>query len=134
LGTATPKLLNRIFEETMALLIDARDYVLRYESAETAQLTPTSRLLVRRETMRITSRLTQVMAWLLVQKAVFAGEISRAEAAEPAHRLAGHRLCLDTEGGRFDGVPPRLSTLLERSYRLYTRIARLDALVEAPGI
>lgn len=127
-------LLNRTFEEALALLIDARDYVARHESVEVAQLALTSRLLVSRETLRITSRLTQVMAWLLVQKAVFAGEMSRADAAGPAHRLAAHNLCLDTEGGRFDGVPPRLGALLERSYRLYARIARLDALVGAtPG-
>lgn len=131
MGTATPKLLNRVFEETMTLLIDARDYVARHEPVEAAQLALTARLLVSRETMRITSRLTQIMAWLLVQKAVFAGEMSRAEAAGPAHRLAGHKLCLDAESGRFDGVPPRLSTLLERSYNLYVRIARLDALAEA---
>jgi regulator of CtrA degradation len=128
---AAPTFLNRTYEEAMALLLDARDYLTHHESADCRTLEMVPRLSVSRETLRITSRLTQVMAWLLIQKAVFAGEISRAEAAAGHHRLAGQRVCLDTAGGQFDGIPLRLSNLLERSHSLYARIARLDALVGA---
>ena len=126
---ATPTFLNRVYEEAMTLLLEARDYVARHEAMECRTLTMRARLSVSRETLRITSRLTQVMAWLLIQKAVLAGELSRAEAAADPHRLSGHGVCSDTKGGQFEGIPPRLSNLLRRSHSLYSRISRLDELV-----
>jgi regulator of CtrA degradation len=70
------------------------------------------------------------MAWLLVQKAVHAGEITRIEAAEPKHRLAGKEICEVT--GCIDMIPlqPGLMQLLERSHRLYQRVARLDSMLD----
>ena len=69
------------------------------------------------------------MAWLLVQKAVHAGEISAAEAAGDDHRLAGQAVCRERGGTHGIQLPPALAELLDRSYELYARVERLDALV-----
>ena len=64
------------FEEAMALTRETRDYLAYQESGDLAKLNAIARLVVSCESMRLTARLTQVVAWLLVQKAVHAGELT----------------------------------------------------------
>ena len=71
---------NGPYDETMALLIEARNYIAYHDAAEHRKLPPQVRLQISYESMRVTSRLTQVMAWLLAQKAVHAGEMTKAQA------------------------------------------------------
>ena len=70
-----------------------------------------------------------MMAWLLAQKAVHAGEISVAEAAGERYRLSGAAVCFAELGERAAALPMRLVELLDQSRRLYVRVARLDELV-----
>ena len=84
------------------------------------------RLQISYESMRVTSRLTQVMAWLLAQKAVHAGEMSREQAASDDFALSGGEICTDPSGPDNEALPEGLRSLLERSHRLYMRVARLD--------
>jgi regulator of CtrA degradation len=80
------------------------------------------------ETMRMTARLTQIMAWLLSQRAVQAGEISRAEALEDQEVLTEVDVCMAGDERDWHGLPQRLVALLDKSHRLYIRVARLDEL------
>ena len=80
--------------------------------------------------MRMTARITQVVAWLLVQRAVHAGEISRAEARKPRYRLSGHKVCQSSGQSVEESLPNHLLGLLERSDQLYQRVARLDAMLD----
>jgi regulator of CtrA degradation len=118
---------DRTYRETMNLLLEARDYVRFRELGDRGALPDGLHLAVNCEALRVTSRLTHIMAWLLVQKAVHAGEMTAAEAARDDHRLSGQGVCRATTEGV--ALPPRLEHLLERSHRLYTRVERLDALV-----
>lgn len=120
---------NKTHDEAMALLQAARHYCAQLGPAESQALTPVERLKVSCETMRVTSRLTQVMAWILAQKAVHAGEISRSQAASEQFSLGGEEVCLDETGEQDHAMPERLSTLLARSRQLYVRVMRLDELV-----
>jgi regulator of CtrA degradation len=79
------------------------------------------------ETMRMTARLTQIMAWLMAQKAIHAGEMTQGELVERQEPLAEIRICMDP--GQVDGLPKPLIGLLQRSHSLYLRIARLDGRV-----
>ena len=79
--------------------------------------------------MRMTARLTQVIAWLMIQRAVQEGEVSREEAIEEKYRLDGHDVCGDTALIEDQPLPPRLTELLDRSLGLYERVARLDAMM-----
>ena len=121
--------LNGTYEETLRLLREARDYLAYREPLDRQRLTPFERLVVNCEALRLTSRLTQVMAWVLMQKAVHAGEVSAAEAAAEHHRLAGQAVCRSRELRQARAVPPALGRLLDRSYDLYSRVERLDAMV-----
>src|SRR3546814_17499671 len=95
-------------------------------------MTPNDRMLASCEAMRLTSRLTQVMAWLLVQKAVHAGEMTREDARAPEFRLAGKSVCAEAAPPVEGTLQPRLAELLERSLSLYLRVARLDAMQDGP--
>lgn len=126
--TAT-RFFGKTYDETMALLVASRDYLANAQPAEATGLKPIDRLRVNCEAMRLTTRLTQVMAWLLAQRAVHEGELTREDAAREDYRLEAEEICLaETEDTIALGLPPRLRELLEQSRRLYVRVARLDEL------
>ncbi len=79
------------------------------------------------EALRVTSRLTQVMAWLMLQRAVMAGEVTQEQAMAEDNLLSGQDVCL-VERDELD-LPPALRSLLERSHRLYQRVSRLERMV-----
>ena len=121
--------LNGTYEEALKLAQEARDYLAYQEPRDRAELAPRARLVASCESMRMTARLTQVIAWLMIQRAVQEGEVSREEAAEDKYRLDGHDVCGDTALIENQPLPPRLTELLERSLGLYERVARLDAMM-----
>jgi len=121
---------DNTFEEAMALTREARDYLTFQEKADLAELDPVSRMVASCESMRVTARLTQVVAWLLVQRAVHAGEITREQAKQPQYRLSGREVCADAKPVAEAALPERLSDLLQRSLSLYERVSRLDRMLD----
>lgn len=123
--------LNGTYAEALALTREARDYIALQERADRQDLGAIDQLVVSCESMRLTTRLTQVMAWLLVQRAVQAGEITRDEAREPQHRLGAREICEAGSPPMDAELPSRMRDLLARSHALYSRVARLDAMLDA---
>jgi regulator of CtrA degradation len=119
---------GKTYGEAIGLLTEARDYLAHREPIDRQGMPPFQRLRLCCETMRLTARLTQVMAWLLTQRAVHAGEISQQDALADQRALAELRLCMDEEGAGATALPRRLVSLLDRSRHLYVRVARLDEL------
>src|SRR5579862_9722504 len=115
---------DRTYRDTMSLLLETRDYMRFREPVDRRAMPDDQRLVVNCEALRLTSRLTHIMAWLLIQKAVHAGEITAAEAAGEDHRLAGQSVCRERTAPGDVSMPPALATLLERSYQLYARVER----------
>ena len=118
---------SRTYDEARGLVIEAIDYTrnARERPREPASMTLSCTL----ESLRLTTRLTQIMAWLLFQRAVHAGELSPDQAAARSNRLGGHGVCYDRRGERMQTVPEGLRDLLLRSRKLYQRIARLDEMM-----
>lgn len=116
---------GKTYGEAMDLLVEARDYLAHREPIDRQTLAPLQRLRFCCETMRLTARLTQIMAWLLAQRAVFAGEISQEAALADHGALADVAICMAEEA---PAMPQRLASLLDRSRRLYVRVSRLDEL------
>ena len=126
-GLAATAFFSRTYDESLALLADARAYV--HAAQATKWNLPAVRLIHSQETMRLTARLTHTMAWLLGQRALHAGEISRDQARDGSYRLGGHRVCLDVGAENSPALPARLRELLRHSRKLYQRVARLDEMV-----
>jgi len=117
---------TRTYDETLGLLQAAREYfTFAYPVVERA-LPDSARMRVSCESMRVTARLSQVMAWLLAQRAAYAGEITRVEAASDKYSLGAHDVCLLDTDETLSGLPERLRELLAKSRQLYIRVARLD--------
>lgn len=79
------------------------------------------------EALRVTSRLTHCLAWVLVHKAIHAGELAPGAAYDTENRLSGGPVCLAMGGESNPRLPRRLRALLSASRTLYVRLARLDA-------
>lgn len=118
---------DRTMSETMDLLVEARRYLSDRAEGEYRRLTIDQGLTISVETMRLVSRLTEALAWLLTQRAVLTGELSLDEALEPERRLGGHELCGRDTTGDLQHMPGDFQQLLARSLDLYARIAHLDA-------
>lgn len=120
--------INRLYDESFTLLVEARNYFQFSAAARTPNPdgTPQDRLFVNYQAMRFTSRMTQMMAWLLAQRAVHAGELSLEEACGGTYSLGGERFCVDDHDHQDKRVPNALQNLLNRSHTLYHRIWRLD--------
>ena len=125
--------IDRIYREALALLVETRNYFAYQEPKDVVGLPNDARLLVSQETMRITCRLTQVMAWLFCQKAVQNGERPADWALQDEHRLSGHSVCLDTAWQGDVRLPRGVRDLQVRTTALYHRIDRLDAAMRNPG-
>ena len=117
---------GKTYGEAMSLLVEARDYLAHREPLDRGALVMEERLRLCSETMRLTSRLTQIMAWLMTQRAVYEEEITPERALDGHDPLAALEICMRDDA--LDKLPQRLSSLLERSHRLYIRVARLDEL------
>ncbi len=81
------------------------------------------------EALRVTVRMTQIIAWLMLQKAVLEGELTQKEFLSEEYRVLQGLQCTEKGAEEDDDVPPRLRDLLKESRELYTRILRLDKIV-----
>ncbi len=120
---------NRTYDEALAMTVEARDYVAEGLAADRETVAFGDRSLFDCEALRLTTRLSQVMAWLLVQRAVHAGEIGIGELQDDSHRLDGREVCFDNDVELVESLLPRFRSLMERSLKLYQRIAGLDEMV-----
>ncbi len=127
-AVAAPTLLRRslvesLYAEAMMLADDARDY---FESAgmeHRPRLDPLVRIGYSCESLKTTTRLMHVIAWLLTQRAISAGEITEEEAGSH-DRLLGDAVPSDPAICAELPDPARL--LIASSEQLYKRTLRLQ--------
>jgi regulator of CtrA degradation len=116
-----------VFNETLSLLFDAHHYFQSRGAEEQATIAPTHRVFYSAEMSRVTMRLTSVMAWIMVRRAVYAGNIDEAK-ANTDYRLDGKEVYQVDNKEMLADMPYYLNYLSERSVSLYERVLRLDAL------
>ena len=126
-GLPATTFFSRTYDEARNLLVESRDYMVTTRNM--AFTLPTRELVHSMETLRLTTRLTQIMAWLILQRAHHAGEITMADILAPASRLDARDICQTTGGEAAADLPAILRELLSRSRKLYQRIARLDEMI-----
>lgn len=124
-----PKLIDSLYVEAMVLADEARSYFDDHAEADRETLDPLNRVGFACESLRVTTRLMHVIAWLLTQRAVAAGEISRTDAITPDRRL-GEAPASDHVRAR--AYPEAARALIEASEHLYDRVRRLDRIVDDP--
>ena len=119
----TSRLIDSLYTEAMLLADEARSYFDDIGRDERASLEPFARVGFACESLKVTTRIMHIVAWLLTQRAIETGEIPGAEGRRPERRL-GHAAESDPE--TVAKLPPSAQRLVEASSELYARIQRID--------
>ena len=124
---ARSELFERTFEEGMQLVEETAGYLDGAGRQESKLLSRNAALAYASESMRLTTRLMQVASWLLVQRAVREGDMEPEAACEDRYRLAAEEVCRGSaDEASEEELPGGLTTLLDRSEKLYERVRHLD--------
>ncbi len=123
-GRMTPKLVDGLYIEAMVLADEARSYFDMQGRDDRLSLDPIDRVGFSCESLKVTTRLMHVIAWLLTQRAVAAGELSPAQAGESERRLGD---APETDRALYDRLPSAAADLIKASEDLYHRVGRIDA-------
>ena len=131
-GSGTTAFFSKTFDETVDLLERTKSFVAASRLGQGAAAAETDRLLTSIEAFRVTTRLAQVMVWLLAQKAVHAGELTLEDVvANPDFELGAEDVCMDDRAHEDPRLPRELRILLDLSRRLYMRVTRLDTMMRS---
>jgi regulator of CtrA degradation len=122
--TLERRLIDSLYVEAIVLADEARAYFDHVADGQRDALDSNGRVDFACESLKVTTRIMHVVAWLLTQRAVFAGEIGLAERLDERYRLGP---AAPTERGLRDAFPPEMEGLILTSEDLYDRIARLEA-------
>jgi regulator of CtrA degradation len=128
-GTATihRRLIDSLYVEAMLLADEARAYFDELGRDEREALEALNRVAFSCESLKVTTRLMHIIAWLLTQRAVDAGELSPGDALSPSRRLGEGP---ETEEALLDAMPEHAVAIINTSIDLYRRVARLDESLE----
>lgn len=124
------KLVDSLYVEAMLLADEARGYFDFVGRQERDGLDALNRVAFSCESLKVTTRLMHIIAWLLTQRAVQAGEIPPRDALSPSRRLGQ---APETEAAAMVAMPEQALAIIRASTELYRRVARLDASLEAPA-
>ena len=119
----TPRLVDALYTEAMLLADEARAYFDDVGKGERLMLEPFARVGFACESLKVTTRIMHIVAWLLTQRAIETGELHQVEGRRPERRL-GHATTSDA--GVLEQMPPAAQRLIMASSDLYARIERLD--------
>jgi regulator of CtrA degradation len=120
-----------MFKEGMGLVEEAAAYLDGAGREDAKALARNEALAYAAESMRLTTRLMQIASWLLLQRAVNQGELTRTQSASDRHRVKLNNQELASSPDVFQKLPARLRELALHSLRLQARIIHLDQLIYA---
>ena len=119
----TPRLVGSLYTEAMVLADEARSYFDRLGREERDTLDPVLRVGFSCESLKVTTRLMHIIAWLLTQRAVEAGELSPAQARRSSRRLGEEP---ESDEAVVAKLPGSAQALIAASRDLFARVRRLD--------
>jgi len=138
---ASSELFDRTFHDGMELVEDAAAYLDGPGRQDSKLLSRNAALTYAGESMRLTTRLMQVASWLLVQRAVREGDMTAAAACQDRYRVGTNKTEAPAAADPLAGLkiepasardpliaelPTGLLDLVQRSERLFERVAHLD--------
>ena len=119
----TSRLIDSLYTEAMLLADEARHYFDDIGRNDRTTLEPFARVGFACESLKVTTRIMHIVAWLLTQRAIESGEIAGREGRRPERRL-GH--AQDSDPAVVAVLPPAAQRLINSSADLYARVKRLD--------
>jgi regulator of CtrA degradation len=119
----TSRLIDSLYTEAMLLADEARSYFDDAGRDERSTLEPFARVGFACESLKVTTRIMHIVAWLLTQRAIESGEIPMREGRRPERRLGKAQ---DSDSLVVRTLPPSAQKLINSSADLYARVKRLD--------
>ena len=116
------------YQDTLSLMTELRDFLSEVQAAPedpNANRPPDVRARIVREISSVTRDLTEAMAWLLLQKAVAAGEITPEEAETRADGLLNPVDADRVAAANGADLPLEIRGYMDRSRRLYDQVLSL---------
>ena len=119
----TSRLIDSLYTEAMLLADEARHYFDDVGRNDRASLEPFARVGFACESLKVTTRIMHIVAWLLTQRAIESGEVGFTDGRRPERRL-GH--AQDSDPAVVSQLPECAQRLINASADLYARIKRID--------
>jgi regulator of CtrA degradation len=120
-------LLDNTYKDVHDLLCEAKNYIKFVLPGLRQHAKVQDRLAMTYHATRLTSRLLEMMSWLLAQRAVQKGEMSSEDATAMGFTITNDDICRFQEEEASEKLPDGLRILLKRSNDIYVRLGRLDA-------
>src|SRR6476659_6618877 len=108
----TSRLIDSLYTEAMLLADEARHYFDEAGRDERSTLEPFARVGFACESLKVTTRIMHIVAWLLTQRAIESGEIAGQDGRRPERRL-GH--AQDTDQAVVSQLPEAAQRLINSS-------------------
>ena len=118
-----PRLVDSFYTEAMLLADEARSYFDDAGRDARQELNPFARVGFACESLKVTTRIMHIVAWLLTQRAIESGEIPGHHGRRAERRL-GH--AQDSDPAIVAQLPEAAQRLINSSADLYSRVKRLD--------
>ena len=119
----TPRLVDSLYSEALLLADEARAYFDQAGREEQRALDPFARVGFACESLKVTTRIMHIVAWLLTQRAIESGELQGAGGSRPERRLGRAN---DSDDELVARLPETARRLIAASIDLYARVSRLD--------
>lgn len=123
LGHFDRRLIDSLYVEAMVLADEARSFFDGQGEAQRSALGEMDRVTFACESLKVTTRLMHVIAWLLAQRAIFNGELAESVRGEERFQLGEAAQTAVSIAQRFS---PDMAGLILGSEDLYQRVARLE--------
>jgi regulator of CtrA degradation len=122
-----------LYTEGMALVEETAAYLDGPGRTASKVLPRMASVLYAAESMRLTTRLMQMASWLLLQRAVNNGEMSRDQVLSEKSKVRLEGFNVDRNAPGWHDLPEGFRDLVERSLRLQNRVALLDREIYRPS-
>lgn len=132
---ATSEQFDKVFREGMSLVEETANYLDGPGRQDARLLDRHGAVAYATESMRLTTRLMQLASWLLLQRAVGAGEMNQDEVHKEKHRISLGDIGRGNPLNGAEQLPQALLDIVERSLSLHQRILKFDAMLgtQEPG-
>ena len=122
-----------LYAEGMAMVEETASYLDGPGRVASKVLPRMASVLYAAESMRLTTRLMQVASWLLLQRAINNGEMTRDQVMNEKKKVRLDTFNVDRAAPGWTDLPADFRDLVEKSVRLQNRVAVLDRDIYRPA-
>ncbi|MEL6920107.1 MAG: DUF1465 family protein [Pseudomonadota bacterium] len=123
---ATSRAFQSLYSEGMELVEETATYLDGVGREQAKTLTREASTLYAAESMRLTTRLMQVASWLLLQRALNNGEMTREQVNVEKSKVRFETRSTRLDLGSWNELPAEFHDLVRRSLRLQEQIQQMD--------